>query len=206
MVVGAIGLFPLTGAGPTTAPLKIVPQAVLTLAPKINPIAPTVRAGVATTAVAAAPRVAPAPSFSLPVGGGEVPPPPQPSSPTGFNPFAPDPSVFNVPQPAPATPLSTAVSQPVAVSPGGQGVVRVLQPAASEAGPAPPPVLTVDHPSVSDPAQVTPTASPVGMPLPPTSATSAATEHGLPYALPVAIIAGVALLGGAAYFLTRKKR
>jgi hypothetical protein len=205
MVIGAIGLFPLTGAGPST-PIKALGPSVLTLAPKLNPIAPTVRAGIATTSVAMAPKLAPpAPIFALPSGGGDVPPPSSPS--TGFDPFNPS---ATFPQPAPPSPLSVAVSQPVAVSPGGQGVVRVLQPSASDQGPAPPPVLTVDHPSVSDPAQVTPTASPVlpvGMPLPPTAAAapSAATSHGLPYALPIAIVAGVALLGGAAYFLTRKR-
>lgn len=101
--------------------------------------------------------------------------------------------------------LSSAVSAPIAAGDGG--VVRTL---AVDQGAGLPPALslTQDHPSVTDPGQVTPAA----VPPPPTfsagAPVGAATSSGGMSTTTIALIAGgaVVLLGGAALLLKKKKK
>jgi hypothetical protein len=105
--------------------------------------------------------------------------------------------------PPPNAAASETVSPPVAS--GAQGVIRVIQPAPTSDAPSAPPVIAVDHPSVSDPTQVTPVAqmTPAGV-VPVSSAAPVSITNPLDSAdsrATAAIVAGVVVLGAAAYFL-----
>lgn len=213
MVIGRLSIPGLTAspapiaATPFVAPLAASLARATLATTQVSPASslssqlarPSVVATQATPSAAVAPgAIAPVGRLGIGVGGGD----PAPSSALPLQ--LPTPGAS--PPPTSAA-LGPAVSAPLGAS--SQGVVRVIQPPPTDTGVSPPPVLTVDHPSVTDPAQVTPVATslatlPPGVsPVSAVNTSSGAASSGVPT---IAIVGGLAAVAVAAFLLLRKRR
>lgn len=220
MVIGAFGLPLLRTAAPAPTPMQVarsitaplptpmqVAQSIAT--PSVTAIAkaiPSLSVAPPRLPVAAPLSAAAAMAMQVPVG---LPPPPKLGLGGGALPSGGGES---------PAPLSSSVSAPVGAS--ASTVQRTITTATD--GGVGHVTITDDHPSVSDPAQVTPVAgvdpgvvaaaagasSPMMASAPvsaaPVAAADASTSHGLSWAFPAAIVGGVGLLALGAYFIFRR--